>query len=285
MGYQPSATAASGVLLSQLRTQLGTGFEHATLELHEFGALVNRHWRASNEPGAFGAAWTVANWQAALASGISRAFHWGFEDSGLPGTDLLDSSAWAMAMAEGAVRASPVGLAFALDVKLSTGAALPAKTTVTAFAVREGAAEQDGLYIFVASLNSAKVAVPTLSLQLELPQSLLPAPLAGMQLHEFRMDASASPFDVALAELTRQNSSASESLLKWDDGEVYSMSQMATPAGLTALKPNISEFEAMQAESLLPQLFRGTATTTGGGLRLSFAIATPCALVVRLRKA
>jgi hypothetical protein len=46
MGYQPSATAASGVLLSQLRTQLGTGFEHATLELHEFGALVNRHWRA-----------------------------------------------------------------------------------------------------------------------------------------------------------------------------------------------------------------------------------------------
>ena len=41
----------------------------------------------------------------------------------------------------------------------------------------------------------------------------------------------------------------------------------------------------MQAESLLPQLFRGTAITTGGGLRLSFAIATPCALVVRLRKA
>jgi hypothetical protein len=32
----------------------------------------------------------------------------------------------------------------------------------------------------------------------------------------------------------------------------------------------------MQAESLLPQLFRGTAITTGGGLRLSFAIATPC---------
>ena len=41
------------------------------------------------------------------------------------------------------------------------------------------------------------------------------------------------------------------------------------------MTPNISEFEAMQAESLLP-LFRGTATTTGGGLRLSFAIATPC---------
>ena len=64
------------------------------------------------------------------------------------------------------------------------------------------------------------------------------------------------------------------------------MIHMATPAGLAALKPNISSFEAMQARSLLPQPFRGTATTTaGGGLRLSFDTATPCALVVRLRKA
>jgi hypothetical protein len=66
------------------------------------------------------------------------------------------------------------------------------------------------------------------------------------------------------------------------------MSHMATPAGLAALKPNSSSFEAMQAKSLLPQPFpfRGTATTTaGGGLRLSFDTATPCALVVRLRKA
>ena len=31
VGYQPGGTAASGVLLSQLRTQLGAGFEHATL--------------------------------------------------------------------------------------------------------------------------------------------------------------------------------------------------------------------------------------------------------------
>ena len=83
LGYQPSATAASGMLLKSFRAQLGVGFEHVNLELHEFGALVNRHWRMSSEPGAFGAAWTLANWQAALASGISRAFHWGFDDSGL----------------------------------------------------------------------------------------------------------------------------------------------------------------------------------------------------------
>jgi hypothetical protein len=51
------------------------------------------------------------------------------------------------------------------------------------------------------------------------------------------MDASA--FDVALAELTRQNSSSLEPLLKLDDGEVYGMSQMTAPAGLAALKVNI----------------------------------------------
>jgi hypothetical protein len=54
--------------------------------------LVNRHWRVSVEPGAFGAAWTLANWQAALATGISRAFHWSFTDSGLPGISILYSS-------------------------------------------------------------------------------------------------------------------------------------------------------------------------------------------------
>jgi len=42
---------------------MGAGFEKIALELHEFGALVNRHWRTSSEPGAFGAAWTLANWQ------------------------------------------------------------------------------------------------------------------------------------------------------------------------------------------------------------------------------
>ena len=55
LGYQPSGTAASGVLLSGFRAQMGAGFEKISLELHEFGALVNRHWRTSGEPGAFGA--------------------------------------------------------------------------------------------------------------------------------------------------------------------------------------------------------------------------------------
>ena len=65
------------------------------------------------------------------------------------------------------------------------------------------------------------------------------------------------------------------------------MRDMATSAGLAALKPNISAFEAMQTKSLLPQHFRGSVRAAGelnGGVRLSVEVATPCALVVHLTR-
>jgi hypothetical protein len=278
LGYQPSGTTASGILLSRFREKLGAGYENVTLELHEFGTLVNRHWRSSMEPGAFGAAWTFANWQAALASNISKAFHWGFEDGSL-GTDLLHSSAWAMAMGEGAVGGAKSANAFALDVRADR--TLPPNTTATAFAVRGQASD---LYIFVSTLNANKSKIPPLSLQVDLETTFVPAPLADLELHEFRLDAATSLYDVALAELQRQNATATEALLKWDDGEVYPLPQMATPAGLKALQANQSAFEAMQAASLLPQAFSGKAAAASGGVRLSLTMDTPCALVVRLRQ-
>ena len=247
------------------------------------GALVNRHWRVSSEPGAFGAAWTLANWQAALSSGVSRAFHWGFEDSTL-GVDLLESSAWAMAMAEGAVADAASAPAFVLSPALrDSSQPLPPNTTVTAFAVR-GAGPEEELYVFVASLNAAKAAVPTLALQLDIDRSLLPATLPGLRIEEYRMNSSVSPFDVALAELTRQNATSSVPLLQWNDGEVYGMGQMATAAGVAALAPNRTAFEALQVKSLLPQPFDGTtaAMPSNGGVRLSFTMVTPCALVLQL---
>jgi hypothetical protein len=96
-----------------------------------------------------------------------------------------------MAMAEGAVGNAPTAPTFALEVVLpDTTAKLPPNTTLSAFAVR-GEEEEDGLYVFVASLNADKKSdLPTLPLSLELPVSLLPAPLAGLQLHEFRIGAS-----------------------------------------------------------------------------------------------
>jgi hypothetical protein len=226
-----------------------------------------------------------------------------------------DWQAWAMAMAEGAVGNASTAPTFALEVVLPDTVQLPPNTTLSAFAVR-GAEEEDGLYIFVASLNADKIPdLPTLLLSLELPASLLPAALAGLQLHEFRIGASQLPsmlmllvlcplrplscliifarnadskssiFDVSLSELSRQNGSSPVPLLKWDDGEVYPMRDMVTSAGLAALKPNISAFEAMQTKSLLPQPFRGTAVAgAGGGVRLSVEVATPCALVVRLTR-
>ncbi len=280
LGYQPSATAVSGALLSSWRELLGRGFENVTLELHEFGALVNRFWRTSGEPGAFGAAWTVANWQAALASNITRAFHWGFEEGAL-GFDFLQSSAWAMAMAEGAVGNATVANAYALPVYTAT--TLPQNTSVTAFAVKVPGTSE--LCLFVASLNSNKTDIPILSVNMELDPALvaLGLTLATLNIDEYRMEKSTSVYDMALAELQRQNATASAPLLRWNDNEVYNIGEMATPFGLMALQKNLSVFESMQVASLQPQPFHGKASIAAGGvIRLSLKIETPSAVVLRL---
>jgi hypothetical protein len=98
-----------------------------------------------------------------------------------------------MAMAEAAVGDVTTAPTFALEAALPGSATLPPNTTLSAFAVRRdgGDTAEDGLFIFVTSLNAAKDQdLPTLALSLEIPKSLLPAPLVGLQLHEFRMGAS-----------------------------------------------------------------------------------------------
>ena len=72
--------------------------------------------------------------------------------------------------------------------------------------------DSSDLFVFISSLDANKTkGLPTLPLQLDLDASLLPPSLAlslaDMQLQEFRMDATSSIYDVALAELRRQNAS------------------------------------------------------------------------------
>ena len=109
--------------------------------------------------------------------------------------------------------------------------------------------------------------------------------LASLNIDEYRMEKSTSVYDVALAELQRQNDTASAPLLRYNDNEVYNIGQMATPLGLTTLQQNVSKFESMQAASLQPKPFQGTASTTvGGAVRLSLKIETPSAVVLRLNR-
>ena len=141
------------------------------------------------------------------------------------------------------------------------------------------------LSIFIASLNSNKTKVPTLSIEVELDCALV-APaltLASLTINEYRMEKSTSVYDMALAELRRQNATASAPLLQWNDDEVYNLGQMATPMGLAVLQNNLSKFESMQAASLRPQAFHGkTSIAAGGVLRLSLQIETPAAVVLWL---
>lgn len=330
-GYAPAVIRENGALMSKWRESFSRP-QHVRLELHEFGCLINKHWRHSSEPGAFGAAWTVANWQAALSSNISAAFHWGFENYDLH-VDILDSNGWAMAMAEGATAGVVTAPVYVLSAE-KTSEVLPPNTTVTAFALRSGSLclqalagtncdgrpphvcnicvghhqhtlrgadcsssavaafcanepppdSGDGsLWVFISALNSIKTNIAPLSLRLELDASFLPiaesnAAPANLTVQQWKMDAAASPFDAALAQLQKLNAT------KWSDDEVYGFSAMGTASGLESLRANKTAYQAMQAASLLPQKFEGLVTADATGtLSLDIeSVLSPSALVLRI---
>ena len=285
-GYAPDGIIrASGALMSKWRALLGPRRAHLRLELHEFGCLINRHWRVSTEPGAFGAAWTVASWQAALSSNITAAFHWGFDNFDID-VDMLESSAWAMAMAEGAVAAAATAPAYVLSAGNTSGV-LPPNTTVTAFAVRSGSGD-GALWVFVSALNAEKTSIAPLdiALRLKLDASFLPAGStagrANLTVQQWEMDAAASPYDAALAQLQKLNAT------QWPDDEVYGFEAMSTAAGLKSLRANNTAYQAMQAASMLPQAFVGlvTADAAAGTLSLDIAsVLSPSVLVLRVAAA
>lgn len=254
---------------------------HVRLELHEFGCLINRHWRVSTEPGAFGAAWTVASWQELLTSNVSAAFHWGFDNMDL-GVEIFDSAAWAMAMAEGAVAGAATAPAYALE-RTSSGV-LPPNTTVTAFALRSESGD-GSLWIFLSALNANKTNIAPLSVRLNVDASFLPAfAPAGLTVQQWKLDATTSPYDAALAQLRtldtqRLNATA------WSDGEVYAFSAMSTAIGLHYLKENKTAYQAMQTANWLPQKFEGLEGAENRTLSLDIAsVLSPSVLVLRIAK-
>lgn len=68
------------------------------LQFQEYGTLGNEDGRISPEPGAFGAAWTVATSAVIAAKGVSRAFHWANHDNVGNTTRLYYGNAWAASM-------------------------------------------------------------------------------------------------------------------------------------------------------------------------------------------
>merc|ERR1719272_2479745 len=196
--------------MSQWRELLGpVRASQVRLELHEYGCLINRHWRVSSEPGAFGAAWTVAGWQELLMSNVSAAFHWGFDNLDL-GVTILDSAAWAMAMAEGATAGAATAPAYAMEKNSSE--VLPPNTTVTAFALRSEPGD-GSLWVFLSALNANKNSIAPLSVRLNVDASFLPAfAPANLTVQQWKMDAATSPYDAALTTHTAPSSQASRTI-------------------------------------------------------------------------
>ena len=109
-GYDPRQARVAGEGLRYLRG-LDPALADVPLQVHEYTQMLNGHGRGpSFEPGAFGAAWTLASCIEFAAQGIERVFHWNI-GAGVGGYDstryaidaaghvLYFGNAWVMAAA------------------------------------------------------------------------------------------------------------------------------------------------------------------------------------------
>ena len=109
-GYDPRQARVAGEGLRYLRG-LAPALADVPLQVQEFAPMLNGYGRGpSFEPGAFGAAWTLASCVEFAAQGIDRVFHWtigagvGGYDPARSGVDaaghvLFFGNAWVMAAA------------------------------------------------------------------------------------------------------------------------------------------------------------------------------------------
>lgn len=294
-GYGPFATAAAARLLARWRDRLvsaSSGRINASavsLEMHEFGTWVNRFWRPSQEPGAFGAAWYVANWVAALRCGVSRMFHWGWDEASVepaPWYHRLYSSAWAMAMAEIAFADGENSSAVALDL-VDLEPSLP-NLTVSGLgitSVRRGSHNSSGgsttRFLLLAALSATKDPnAPALEVCVNVSGAVA---VEG----EYRLDRNTSAFDAALHMLQ----GGGDGLLTHNDSELYPLQEMATPAGMAFLSggDRAAKLEALQTQSFAARNFSGTVTRSVkqgvGAATICVPMTAPCTLLVQFTTA
>ena len=168
-GYRATDMAGTYQWMRKLAAELPNA---ADVDIHfmEYGTLETPFGRGmrSNEPGVFGAAWTLNGWAVALQQGISQTYHWNNMDHvqgvagrrrGAPGggggAPLLFGFSWLFALGELMVR----GRAVVMDTTLPFSTDRNA-TSVVAVAVAVAAAAPGAASGGKAAARRAHVAGP-----------------------------------------------------------------------------------------------------------------------------
>ena len=253
-GYYPDTLGIHVDFLKRLRA-CSPRFAGIPLEIQEHGTLFNKEDTISYEPGAFGAAWTAAQYAVGLEQGVSQIFHWqDFERIG--NKVILFGSTWVRVMLEkmGGGEVWIPGIANASE-----------NSFIKAFAVRNG----NKLYLVVSCYNADRVSGD------EKVEMRLPA-MKNMKIRQYQLSAETAPYDVMEHDLKASG------LLK---GEMNTLSTMAAPAGAAQVRANAGKYELLQTKSFNPEPFAGQVVLQQNGIGLILSVPAPSVTVLEITDA
>ena len=244
--------AAVAAAFIQGQRALYPAFQNASLQFMEYGNLGNEAGRVSNEPGSFGAAWTLATTVQAAAHGVSRLFHWDdFSSLSLgaaPGADdltLAHANLWLATVGQRAPRGTLRCLG-----EPGPGA--------SRFGLWLESASEASAWLLLAAFVPERGARANLTLEAAVP---CPGGAGGAwRVAQLLLDRTTSPLDLALGDLEAVNGTL------FNDGLPYGLNQLANARGAAYLRAHAERYRAAQRASLAWQPFQGTLVEKAGGM-------------------
>jgi hypothetical protein len=253
--YLPATWANDLTFLESLRS-ISPSLAGIPLQVLEFGMYQNERDQLTDEPGAYGAAWTAQALFlgfAQMPNGLQRIAHWGAYDT----YNLLEGEGWLLQQLE------PMdgGTVFPLTA-VKADIADPA-TSVQAV----GVGKPGKSYVVISSFNTDRNnhAVERVGIDI----STIASAHQHYKIVQYVLTQSNCVEDVIYNDL------ATNGLLQNPDLLIAEINSTATPAGLAFVQQNLPRYQAIAKESLEPQSFSGQITIQGTRTIMSLSIDTP----------
>ena len=259
----------------------------AELHFMEYGTLNNALRRASNEPGAFGAAFTAAGLVVALRERIAETYHWTDADE-LASGPLLFGWAWLFAVAELLVGCAAAPLASSAPATASWNA-----TSVTGLAAFDDGtvfAAEPTLYLLVTPFNpqryndtdagAARVTVRVKRDVLRARLGFVPAAADELTVAQWAHDARSSWYDQIWRDLRARGAGLKDPA----DNYVYQLGHMTDDDGAAFVDAHYEQYNEMQLDALAPAPFDGIVADEGDTVTFTFDAACPSVHVLSVTR-
>jgi hypothetical protein len=258
--YQPETWGNDLRFLESLRS-ISPSLAGLPLQVLEFGMYENERDQLTDEPGAYGAAWTAQALFlgfAQMRNGLQSIAHWGAYDT----YNLLEGEGWLLK------RLEPMNGGTAFLLSPLKDANVDPDTNVQAV----GVVKTDKSYVAISSFNTDRNNHAIQHIDIDI-SNIVPAHQQYRVL-QYVLTQSNCVEDVVYTDLAANN------LLQNSDLLIAEITSIASPAGLAFVEQNLDRYDAIEKRSLEPQSFSGQITTQGPRTIVSLSVEAPAVEVI-----